>query len=54
MLVLVPEDEIEEGMEILRAAMESVKFSILLSEGKTHHNQLAAEMHPWDKKGGVV
>lgn len=52
MLVLVPEDEIEEGMEILRAAMESVKFAVpMLSEGKTSTTNWSA-MRAYDK-GGV-
>lgn len=50
----VPSDERDEGMEILRTAMEFNPFEIpMLSEGKTSTTNWAS-LKPYDKRGKVV
>ena len=54
LLCSVPEREVETGMEILREAMESVKFAVpMLSEGKTSTTNWSA-MRAFDKAGKRV
>lgn len=54
LLCLVPSDEFETGMELLRESMEHVKFSVpMLSEGKVSATNWS-EMISYDKKGRVV
>jgi hypothetical protein len=53
-MCLVPSDEFESGMEVLRTAMEHVKFSVpMLSEGKVSATNWS-ELIQFDKKGRVV
>ncbi len=54
LMCLVPSDEFESGMEVLRTAMEHVKFSVpMLSEGKVSATNWS-ELIGYDKKGKVV
>ena len=54
LLCLVPEEEFETGMELLRESMERVKFEVpMLSEGKVSATNWA-EMVAYDRKGKVV
>jgi DNA polymerase I-like protein with 3'-5' exonuclease and polymerase domains len=50
----IPMEELHVGMEVLRKAMESVKFDVpMLSEG-TWSDKNWASMKPFDKKGKVL
>jgi len=51
-VVSVPKREVKKGMELLRAAMESIEFDIpILSEGKI--GESLSTLQPFDKKGVI-
>lgn len=54
LLASVPEEDLELGMELLKACMESIEFEVpMLSEGEVSKTNWAS-MKPYDKKGVLV